>query len=280
VLSQTVQFLSVPVSVAGSTATGLPQDSPPSVDRLTITPAPVTDELSGSDEISQVLCLASKAMDGSLTRAKGPVGDEKGVIAGRKPWVHVPPPSVDVAKPMSDDPPSKNRPTWKVDTIVFPFENVSGSTSVACWLVLFVKGSVLIRATATLATTGVAPTAKAKSAAPIPIEIRQRRTGTFFLGMFPPRNVCPWPPWPNCPGGALGCPSLDDMPIHFSSPPTRTHVMTTTNASGAYSIRLHPGTYVVIAGHADRSVFQRQLTVKTGDTVTLDLAMSPATGAS
>jgi hypothetical protein len=86
--------------------------------------------------------------------------------------------------------------------------------------------------------------------------------------------------WPDCPGGGPGCPSLEDMPIHFSSPPTRTHAMTTSDASGAYSIQLHPGTYVVIAGHADRSVFQRQLTVKAGDTVTLDLAISPATGAS
>jgi hypothetical protein len=86
--------------------------------------------------------------------------------------------------------------------------------------------------------------------------------------------------WPNCPGGGHGCPSLEDLPIHFSSLPTRTHVMTTSDASGAYSIPLHPGTYIVIAGHADRSVFQRQLTVKAGDTVTLDLAISPATGAS
>ena len=86
--------------------------------------------------------------------------------------------------------------------------------------------------------------------------------------------------WPSCPAGGAGCPPLEDVPIHFSSPPTRTHIMTTSNASGAFSIRLHPGTYLVIAGHAERSVLQRQLTVKAGDAVTLDLPISPATGAS
>ena len=30
--------------------------------------------------------------------------------------------------------PAKNRSAWKPDTIVEPFANVSGSTSVACWL--------------------------------------------------------------------------------------------------------------------------------------------------
>ena len=66
------------------------------------------------------------------------------------PFAQVPPLLVDVAKPMSQLPPSKTRPTWKVATMVEPFEKVSGSTSV-WWFVVFdaaqvtwVKGSVLI----------------------------------------------------------------------------------------------------------------------------------------
>ena len=86
--------------------------------------------------------------------------------------------------------------------------------------------------------------------------------------------------WPDCPSGGSGCPPLLGQPVHFSSASTSTHVMTTSDSSGAYSIRLHPGSYVVIAGHADRSVFQQQLTVKAGDTVTLNIPVSPATGAS
>jgi hypothetical protein len=42
---------------------------------------------------------------------------------------------VEVAKPMAEPPPSKNRPTWKALTIVEPKAKVSGSTSVRCWLV-------------------------------------------------------------------------------------------------------------------------------------------------
>ena len=50
------------------------------------------------------------------------------VDAGRKPWNHVFPRLVEVAKPMSEAPPSKNRPDSKAETIVFPNANVSGST--------------------------------------------------------------------------------------------------------------------------------------------------------
>ena len=46
---------------------------------------------------------------------------------------------------MSEAPPSLNRPTWDEDTIVLPAVNVSGSSSVACWLVVLVNGSVLTR---------------------------------------------------------------------------------------------------------------------------------------
>src|SRR5436309_3365585 len=55
---------------------------------------------------------------------------------------------------MFDEPPLKNRPTWKADTMVLPEEKVSGSTSVACWLVLFVYGSELIWRSVVLAWAG------------------------------------------------------------------------------------------------------------------------------
>ena len=45
---------------------------------------------------------------------------------------------------MSDDPPLKKRPLCTAATIVEPKLNVSGSTSVRCWLLLFVNGSELI----------------------------------------------------------------------------------------------------------------------------------------
>jgi hypothetical protein len=59
-------------------------------------------------------------------------------MPGRKPLVQVVPLLVVVAQPILDDPPSKKRPTWKALTVVEPQENVSGSTSLACMLLLFV----------------------------------------------------------------------------------------------------------------------------------------------
>ncbi len=85
--------------------------------------------------------------------------------------------------------------------------------------------------------------------------------------------------WPSCPASCPQCPTLNGIPIHFSGIPDSVHVMTTSDASGEYSIRLHPGTYVVIAGHADHSAHQLQLRVKAGEAVTLDVPVSPATGA-
>ena len=64
-------------------------------------------------------------------------------MPGRNPLVQVAPPSVEVAKPISVPPPLKMRPTWNALTIVEPKANVSGSTSVACWLLALVKVSVL-----------------------------------------------------------------------------------------------------------------------------------------
>ena len=63
-------------------------------------------------------------------RAHVPGGFAYTVVPGMKPFVHVVPSSVVVAKPRLEDPPSENRPTWKVATTVEPKEAVSGSTSV------------------------------------------------------------------------------------------------------------------------------------------------------
>src|SRR5712692_1773690 len=74
-------------------------------------------------------------------------------MPGRKPWVQVAPLLVDVAHPIFELPPceSGKRPTWKAETMVEPKEKVSGSTSVWCWLVLLVYGSLLIWTVGTLA---------------------------------------------------------------------------------------------------------------------------------
>ncbi len=85
--------------------------------------------------------------------------------------------------------------------------------------------------------------------------------------------------WPGCPASGPQCPTLKGIPIHFNGLPDAAHVMTTSDASGEYSIRLHPGTYVVIAGHAEHSAHELQVSVKAGEAVTLDVPVSPATGA-
>ena len=88
--------------------------------------------------MSQTPCLASKATLGSLTRSNGapvrPPVPEVAVSPVRKPCDQVVPPSPDRAKPMLVAPPLKKRPTWKAAMTVEPLANVSGSTSVACWL--------------------------------------------------------------------------------------------------------------------------------------------------
>src|SRR4051794_39789965 len=64
---------------------------------------------------------------------------------------------------MSVAPPLKKRPTWNVATTVAPYENVSGSSSVACWLVVFVNGSALTCVNDTFACAPTTP--KARTAA-------------------------------------------------------------------------------------------------------------------
>src|SRR6185437_11176965 len=85
-----------------------------------------------------------------------PAGMLFAVMPGRKPCVQVTPPFVEVAQPMSEDPPPDTRPDWKVDTIVLPKTYVSGSTWVRCWAWASVNGSELTWVSATLAAAGVA----------------------------------------------------------------------------------------------------------------------------
>jgi hypothetical protein len=127
---------------------------------------------SGIEETSHTRCLASKATLASLTRSYWlpvvPASPDVAVRPGRKPLVpQVLPPSVEREKPISVAPPLKKRPTWNADTTVDPADSVSGSTSVACWLVLFGNGSWLICVSATLAVAapGRASAAPATSAA-------------------------------------------------------------------------------------------------------------------
>src|SRR5919197_110412 len=65
---------------------------------------------------------------------------------------------------MSDAPPLKKRPTWYAATTVEPKAKVSGSTSVACWLVVLVNGSALTRVSGTLARAGAAQALSAATA--------------------------------------------------------------------------------------------------------------------
>src|SRR5437588_5708128 len=146
-------------------ATGVVQRVPPFVDRLTRTTGTCPVAVSGIDEMIHAPCLASKATDGSLTRGKVPAGFVYRVMPGKNPCVQLAPPLRDVAHPMSDEPPLKNRPVWKVATIVDPKANVSGSTSVLCMLVMFVNGSELILKRVTLAAAPAVEAATARPAA-------------------------------------------------------------------------------------------------------------------
>src|SRR5438309_4878969 len=92
------------------------------------------------------------------------------VVPGRNPLVHDPPPSVDVAHPMSEEPPSKKRPLWKAATIVDPYAKVSGSTCAWCCELVFVNVSVLICAgfAAACAVAGAISHASASAAVTAP----------------------------------------------------------------------------------------------------------------
>src|SRR5438105_15773458 len=100
--------------------------------------------LSASDETIHTPCDRSWATDGSLTRANGPGGFWKTVMPGRVPLMYDAPLSTDLAKTMPEAPPSVKRPDCAAATPVEPKKNESGSTTVLCWLVELVNGSVAI----------------------------------------------------------------------------------------------------------------------------------------
>ena len=68
---------------------------------------------------------------------------------------------------MSLAPPLKKRPTWNVATTVPWCANVSGSSSVACWLVVFVYGSALTWVSGTFAPAMPAKTNNAAAASAV-----------------------------------------------------------------------------------------------------------------
>jgi hypothetical protein len=69
------------------------------------------------------------------------------------------------------------------------------------------------------------------------------------------------------------------VPVHFADASARRTFTATSDGSGADVIQLPPGSYVVIAGDADRSPYARQVTVNPRDTINLDLSISLPTGA-
>src|SRR3954469_11913728 len=98
----------------------------------------------------------------ALTRSNGEAGGpprpDVAVRPGRRWAAEGLPPAaervplwVERGTPMPVAPPLKKRPTWKADMTVAPRANVSGSTSVACWLVVFWNGSALILVSVTFA---------------------------------------------------------------------------------------------------------------------------------
>lgn len=85
--------------------------------------------------------------------------------------------------------------------------------------------------------------------------------------------------WPDCSTTGSTCPPVGDVPVHFADAAANRTFTAVSDRSGDYAIQLPPGSYVVIAGNADRSPYQRRLTVRPGDAVTLDLPISLPTGA-
>lgn len=83
--------------------------------------------------------------------------------------------------------------------------------------------------------------------------------------------------WPDCAGP--GCPPLGGVAVHFFDAAANQTYTAVSDRDGGYSIAVPPGSYVVIAGDADRSPYQRQLTVRAGDVRTLDLRIALPTGA-
>src|SRR5256885_3163765 len=67
---------------------------------------------------------------------------------------------------MPEEPPSVKRPAWAATTPVEPKKNESGSTTVLCWLVELVNGSVAIRRTGIVALAARLTTSAPVTATP------------------------------------------------------------------------------------------------------------------
>jgi hypothetical protein len=74
--------------------------------------------------------------------------------------------SIDLAKTMPEAPPSVKRPACAAATPVEPKKNESGSTTVLCWLVELVNGSVAIFRTGMVALAARLSTSAAVTADP------------------------------------------------------------------------------------------------------------------
>src|SRR3954467_6543634 len=88
-------------------------------------------------------------------------------MPGRTPLAATAPVLFRVAQPMPDEPPSKKRPDCVAVTIVDPKANVSGSTAVLCWLVVFVNGPVNTRVRGPPPSAPAAPTSRPPAAVAI-----------------------------------------------------------------------------------------------------------------
>jgi hypothetical protein len=84
--------------------------------------------------------------------------------------------------------------------------------------------------------------------------------------------------WPDWACSAQGCPRLWGTPVHFADAAANRTFTAVAGSSGGYSIRVPAGSYVVIAGRADRSPYPRQITVQPGEHLTLNLTITPPTG--
>ena len=84
--------------------------------------------------------------------------------------------------------------------------------------------------------------------------------------------------WPDWACSAQGCPRVEDTPVHFADAAANRTFTAIADSSRSYSIQIPTGSYVVIAGRADRSPYQRQVTIRPGDALTLNLTSAPATG--
>ncbi len=84
--------------------------------------------------------------------------------------------------------------------------------------------------------------------------------------------------WPDCHSPGQSCPPVGGTPVHFADAAANRTFTAVADSSGSYSIQVPAASYVVIAGRADRSPYQRQVTIRPGDALTLDLTIALPTG--